>query len=342
MHNSLIETFADISGHRDRSVIDQSVAQLVHDLVMPRHVAIHRRVGVGAQARWQTVARIEDGREETCPTLYERSFDSLPLATSWPAHDLCLNSGQPVDLREPLPTVLMPLSAGREVAGVLEVASVRSFTLEQRRVLGSMGRFYRNLCTLLDENESDALTGLRNRKSFDESFVRMTYLPPVASTGRGDRRGAGADTRGWLAIIDIDHFKSVNDQFGHLIGDEVLLLLSRLMRESLRFDDQIYRFGGEEFVVLMRPSADTDVVDILEQLRHRVATYPFPQVERITISIGLTRVCEDDLPSDAFDRADQAVYWVKQNGRNQLCAHDQILDQLRTKPVAAPAGIDFF
>lgn len=80
--------------------------------------------------------------------------------------------------------MLSPLSARRDVASVREVASVRLCALTHRRVLGSMGRIYRNLRTLLDENEIDTLTGLCNRKSFDESFVRMTYLPPVDSLGR--------------------------------------------------------------------------------------------------------------------------------------------------------------
>jgi diguanylate cyclase (GGDEF)-like protein len=125
----------------------------------------------------------------------------------------------------------------------------------------------------------------------------------------------------WLAVIDIDHFKRVNDVFGHLIGDEVLLLLSRLMRNSFRFHDNLYRFGGEEFVVLMRCGEATAALGALQRLRKNVQAYRFPQVENITVSIGMTELRPTDTPSEAFDRADKALYHVKQNGRNGVAYH---------------------
>jgi diguanylate cyclase (GGDEF)-like protein len=129
----------------------------------------------------------------------------------------------------------------------------------------------------------------------------------------------------WLGVIDIDHFKHVNDGFGHLIGDEVLLLLSRLMRTSFRFHDHLYRFGGEEFVVLMRCNSDEDAASAMERLRANVERYVFPQVGHITISVGFTKLRAGDSPNDAFARADRAVYYAKQNGRNQVQHHAQLV-----------------
>lgn len=341
--NKLIEDFAVLSGLRDREVLDLSLAQLVHDLVRPQSVVIHRRVGEGIDVRWLTTASCCDGRDQELVDTSTVPFEDLPLLESLPFHARCLHMGEVVELPDPLPTCLYPLSAGREVMGVLEVASLQPFTAEQHRVLASMSRFYRNLRGLLEENECDALTGLRNRKTFDEAFGRLAYQSGQLSLPALDeRRETEAETCGWLAVIDIDHFKRVNDNFGHLIGDEVLLLMARLMRETFRFNDLIYRFGGEEFVVLLRSASEDDAVGAFERLRQLVASYHFPQIERITVSIGFTRVCDDDTPTDAFDRADQAVYWVKQNGRNQVISHDQLVKggQLASKEVKG--GIDFF
>jgi diguanylate cyclase (GGDEF)-like protein len=128
-------------------------------------------------------------------------------------------------------------------------------------------------------------------------------------------------------VIDIDHFKRVNDGHGHLIGDEVLLLLSRLMRASFRFHDHLFRFGGEEFVVLMRCGTDADASGAFERLRANVERFAFPQVGRITVSVGFSALRPDDTPSAAFERADKAVYWAKQNGRNQVAFHADLVDR---------------
>jgi diguanylate cyclase (GGDEF)-like protein len=101
----------------------------------------------------------------------------------------------------------------------------------------------------------------------------------------------------------------------------VLLLLSRLMRASFRFHDRLYRFGGEEFVVLLRCGSDAHATQAFERLRAATAAYVFPQVGRITVSIGFTDVREGDNPSTAFERADKAVYWAKAHGRNQVAEY---------------------
>ena len=120
-------------------------------------------------------------------------------------------------------------------------------------------------------------------------------------------------------------FRSVNDNFGHLIGDEVLLLLSRLMRSCFRLHDQLYRFGGEEFVVLLRAGTVEDAAAAFERMRGTVQSYAFPQVGSITVSVGFTDVRPGDTPSGAFERADKAVYHAKQKGRNQVASHSALV-----------------
>ena len=144
-------------------------------------------------------------------------------------------------------------------------------------------------------------------------------------------------------MIDIDHFKRVNDTYGHLIGDEVLLLLARLMRACFRFHDQLYRFGGEEFVVLMRCNGEAEAALALERLRASTANHLFPQVGHITISIGFSEVRPGDTPSGAFERADKAVYHAKAHGRNQVCSHAALVAEGKlVEQVANVGDIELF
>lgn len=212
--------------------------------------------------------------------------------------------------------------------------------------VGHLVRAYQHVLRLLDGAERDPMTGLFNRKSFDETFWRLSMncleRPHAADSetgvpGRPERRHEDGPPGYWLGVLDVDHFKRVNDEHGHLIGDEVLILLARLMRQVFRRQDRFYRFGGEEFVVLL-PSTDAAIADALfQRLRRTVETHDFPQVGRITVSLGYTQICSKDSPTGAFDRADQAVYLAKKSGRNRVVCFDTD-PALRSAPVLPPAG----
>ena len=125
-------------------------------------------------------------------------------------------------------------------------------------------------------------------------------------------------------MVDLDHFKRINDQFGHLYGDEVLLLLARIMRDSFRHQDKVFRFGGEEFVVVLKAVSEDEVRAALERFRVAVATYPFPQVGQVTASIGYTRIHADDTIPEIVGRADEALYVAKDNGRDQIAGYETL------------------
>jgi diguanylate cyclase (GGDEF)-like protein len=208
---------------------------------------------------------------------------------------------------------------------VLELHTDAPLDLAAQRLVGSILRVFRNFEALLDYSERDTLTGLLNRKTFDESFMKIAAAPGGALPDDGRRHGASSASH-WLGVIDIDHFKRVNDRFGHLIGDEVLLLLARLMRSTFRYNDRLYRFGGEEFVVLMRCPDAAAAALAFERLRVVIERHAFPQVEHITVSVGYTQVAAGDTPSAAFERADRAVYYAKAHGRNQVQFHAALVE----------------
>jgi len=127
-----------------------------------------------------------------------------------------------------------------------------------------------------------------------------------------------------VLLLDLDHFKQINDQHGHDVGDRALREIADLLRKRLRRSDQIYRMGGEEFLVLMPDTSLEQAGTLAEQLRCRIETLEINTAAsptRLTASIGVTRMTG---PEESFDtllrKADQNMYWCKEQGRNQVRA----------------------
>ena len=212
----------------------------------------------------------------------------------------------------------------------LEISQSRPFSAHRLDVITGIFNVYQNYQSLLDYNERDALTGLYNRKTFDEQFSRhASYRPPATQLTELPQADCHEDVadgprQQWLAVVDIDHFKQVNDRFGHLYGDEVLILLANILRSSFRTHDRIFRFGGEEFVVLLRSTSLDVAHKVFNRFRLAVQEYPFPQVGQVTVSIGFVGTALG-LPVEILGKADQALYYAKEHGRNQVCFYDDLI-----------------
>ena len=324
--SQVVDHLAEITGYRDRDMLDVALVAALRDTLRPDSVAIYRCVGDPGAQRWLTRARQRLDEPAASADPLWSDLDSLPTLDSYPLRAECLRAGRVQHLRGGVETALFPLSGSHEVLGVLEIESAIELTPDERRLVTGILRVFRNFQGLLDYSERDTLTGLLNRKTFDDSFLRSgAATPNVDDEPIAGQRRAPLSVRVWLGVIDIDHFKLVNDNFGHLIGDEVLLLLSRLMRSCFRLHDQLYRFGGEEFVVLLRAANEVDAGRAFERMRATVEGYAFPQVGRITVSLGFTEVRVGDTPVGAFARADKAVYHAKQSGRNRVADHGALV-----------------
>jgi diguanylate cyclase (GGDEF)-like protein len=155
---------------------------------------------------------------------------------------------------------------------------------------------------------TDELTGLNNRK-----HLMDTLSGEVTRSKRNDHTFA-------LLVADIDHFKRINDTFGHQKGDEVLRLLSNVFRETIRSCDYVARYGGEEFILMLPEVGAAGGLEVAERIRERVAQERIPpKGEQITISIGMAMFPEHgDSPEELFQRADQALYAAKTSGRNRV------------------------
>jgi len=155
---------------------------------------------------------------------------------------------------------------------------------------------------------TDPLTGLPNRTAYDQHLA--------TESDRWQRYGTCFS----MAVGDIDFFKRINDQLGHLAGDRVLRLVAKVLKHNLRSTDFIARYGGEEFVILFPSTSADDAFQATEKLRQAIATSPFNfKGERVdvTLSFGVAEIQPVDDPESLFTRADQALYRAKQQGRNQ-------------------------
>lgn len=335
----LVNSLANLTAIRDRDALDVALVSAINDLLEPLSTTICRSVGETGNERWLTSAKLLAGQTVPSADSAWAPVDLLPLLASHPLRQRAVASQQ-VQQQAGHPNIsVFPLAGTVDSIGVLEIATRNPMNADSLRLVTGVLRLYSNFQSLLDYGERDGLTELLNRKTFDGAFLKATVEQNLANDHvQGDRRHDEVPGSYWLVMIDIDHFKHVNDNFGHLIGDEVLLLLARLMRAHFRFHDQLYRFGGEEFVVLMRCHGEAEAAGVLERLRSTTEAHVFPQVGHITISIGFSEVKPGDTPSGAFERADKAVYHAKGHGRNQVCSHAALVASGDLVEVAANVG----
>lgn len=228
-----------------------------------------------------------------------------------------------------------PILGMKGVTGFLVIEAAEHVERDQEMAAIFLG-FIRNYILLLNDNQRDHLTGLLNRKSFDDKVMKM-----ILSLGSVNKRDADKVCY-CLAVLDIDHFKRVNDTYGHLMGDEVLLHFSQCMNETFRDYDLLFRVGGEEFVVVLRNVDAGRAHAVMERFRRVVETHYFPQVGQITASIGVTFIGPHDLPGRVMDRADQALYYVKEHGRNQVAFYEQLVEQGKLSQKQVESDVELF
>jgi diguanylate cyclase (GGDEF)-like protein len=325
--SQLVDNLANLTSLRDRDALDIALVSAIKDLLQPETTAIYRAVGNEGNERWLCSAQMTN--QQAVPT-FDASWTALttlPRLSDFPMRQLVGTTGKIARAGTRPDITAFSVVGSPGTTGILELSTHDPLSDESIRVIQGVLRLYANFHSLLDYGERDALTELLNRKTFDGAFLKATLeQKQIAHDDDSDeRRDPVPEGTYWLAMIDIDHFKRVNDTFGHLIGDEVLLLLARLMRSTFRFHDQLYRFGGEEFVVLMRCNGEAEAQGALERMRLNTENFLFPQVGKITISTGFSEIRGGDTPSGAFERADKAVYYAKEHGRNQVSSYGALV-----------------
>ncbi len=314
---TLIESVAHTTSLRDRDHLNCAVARLLLTFLDAELVTIYQLIDDNGVKR---VARsIELARGEGEPKAeVESEPASLPVLAEVPVWQDCVLRRDVVQHMSPngLYCNVFPVSGERDVVGILEIQAVADLQPRDVGLVSGILRIFKNHLALLDYGERDTLTGLLNRKTFEASFdklrQRLNNLLPGGEPS-------------WLGMVDIDKFKSINDSHGHLFGDEVLLLVGQIMKRNFRGADQLFRFGGEEFVIVLDRASLEGAQIAFERLRTQVEGHQFPQVGRVTISLGYTRIDSQDGPSACVERADAALYYAKQHGRNRVCNYEALV-----------------
>ena len=208
-----------------------------------------------------------------------------------------------------------PFMVGGEVIGSVlingsgplaanETRRVRESVVQTAPVLANL----RNLAIAETRAATDALTGLPNRRAIDATLLRM-----VAHAGRSVSPMS-------LLLFDLDHFKQVNDRFGHGVGDEVLAAVGAALRDIVRDGDFAGRYGGEEFIIALPDTGTEGGLVVAEKIRQAVAEIYVPSIdEKITTSVGVATLPDDAADASGLVRAaDRALYLAKTNGRNRV------------------------
>jgi diguanylate cyclase (GGDEF)-like protein len=155
------------------------------------------------------------------------------------------------------------------------------------------------------ESSHDALTSLYNRRAYETIIDNE-----VARSKRYDSSLS-------LILFDIDHFKNINDSYGHKTGDKIIISIARLLTESIRKSDSLYRVGGEEFAIISPQTNADSAFKLAEMARQRVAEFAFGIKLKVTISLGVAELHQDVSKDQLYSHADQAMYQAKNAGRNR-------------------------
>jgi diguanylate cyclase (GGDEF)-like protein len=127
-----------------------------------------------------------------------------------------------------------------------------------------------------------------------------------------------------------------------LYGDEVLILIANLLTSSFRAQDRVFRFGGEEFVVLLRSTTLDNAKKIIDRFRVNVESHDFPQVGKVTVSVGFVSISALEAPVIILGRADQALYYAKSHGRNLACHYDELVEGGLLQTIESNDTAEFF
>jgi diguanylate cyclase (GGDEF)-like protein len=356
--STLIEHILKLTDHRDRDLLELTLSKALIDLLPIQRIIIARVMSQEGEKRWIEVARLDAKGGGKLLDPMHVDFSTLPRLEDASDRLKCLQSRSMVEIAwagEEGPRInMLPLfsDSRKDDEGVIEVHSNAVLTKEELLTIDQLRRIYRNMYTLLEYSDRDALSGLLNRKSLDDAFYSAVLEELDGVTGEprtgGIPKGQDQERRHrvpanyWLGSAIIDNFGDLNDKHGHLIAEEVLLLVARVMNNTFRTYDRIYRFGGEHFGVLMHCPDEALVLAAFERFRVNVEKFNFPQVGHLTVSCGFTSVMADDSPSSALEKTERAVDFAQRSGRNRVCSHLGLVRRGFFGEMPKVGGVDIF
>src|SRR6266446_8868754 len=337
MTRRLQEALEDESGARDRAALLLAMASAVNSSlgleevldVAIRHAG--RIMGAVAGSMYLVVPGKTEMRRQAQYGLTHRPRGSVRALSEEPLRS-ALAAMRPVVVRlaeesapgleaggHPQHVLVVPVQGAGQLMGALELylTAWRELTEDQSDLLigvasqAAIAIRHAQLFQAQEENAlTDELTKLPNRRALAQEFLKEMQRA---------RRHKNAIA---FVMIDLDHFKQVNDTYGHLNGDAVLAELAQILKGGARESDVCARYGGEEFGLILHETTESGARVLAERIRAKVAAATFPGGMKLTISVGVAATAEPSLFTTLMERADQALYAAKQGGRNQVRVAD--------------------
>lgn len=239
--------------------------------------------------------------------------------------------------------ICYPVYGVKQLLGYFVFQRDREVSPLEEAMIHGVIHVFTNYFDLLDNSQRDQLTGLLNRYALESNLDRLWNIlsARLHNTVHGYAKRTVIPESYWICVLDIDHFKRINDTYGHIIGDEVLIITTSLLQASIRQSDLLYRYGGEEFIIIIAANDLESVTHVFERARLKIEQFQFPQVGNVTISGGFSSADPRVLPQEIINRADSALYAAKDAGRNRIYHYENLIDEGVLKEVNA-GDIDLF
>lgn len=348
-----IDSLAEITRHRDREIIEHSLLRTLleydpsFDYWLYRVMAPQPEVTLGllAYASHKDIVTAEHIRKHELPQYVHEAVIEV------------INTGKIVTAdnnpEDPERKIIYPaFNANDEIFAVL-IQSTDTNNYERQRLIHGFLRIYSNYLELIEITKRDKLTGLLNRETLESEITRILIqnasdgkpMAPPKALINNDARTYKGELTYWLGVLDIDFFKSINDNYGHLYGDEILILVARLMEESVRSHDLVFRYGGEEFVILLRAYDLNDALAAFERIRTTIRNHNFAKIEKLTVSQGVRQILNQPGSAEVIAEADAALYYAKEHGRDQIQVYEILLAEGKIEAKTEEfesGGVQFF
>ncbi len=325
MQEDLLNSVIKLTKTRDVNSLEYSLVTTLHEFIQCKEIAVFKDMQDSGQRiiERSLVLHFSDEKryqwEDNC---FVQEPEPELISCLQSACIITVQSNDGIEQR------WLPISIFDKPIVAIKIVS-KPLNSSQQVLLNAFCRIYENYLTILNENERDKLTGLLNRQTFESKFKQLLekqVLSRKAIAKDKNARKRHPESCSWLAMVDIDHFKQVNDSYGHVCGDEVLLILAQQMRSFFRASDLIFRFGGEEFVMIFEPCLQADIKEKMTTFMEHIRSTPFPFVDQLTVSVGMAKISPYDFPISVLENADKALYYAKNNGRDQMHFFDDLLN----------------
>ena len=346
MESKILQSVIEITKQRDLDSMESSLVATLAELLPVVGICILKSIKENDVSYFEEVVCLHINHDIDEP--YSWSVDSN-IVKADKYFDECISGSKIISYKHEkgFLRLLIPINDDSQTIECLVIDSYENLSSHMGLIEG-FTKIYENYMVVFNESERDKLTGLFNRRTFDNKLLKLfkkqrnkNQQNTNSSQPQNHRHNENNETA-WLIITDIDHFKRVNDTYGHLYGDEVILTISQIMKACFRNSDLLFRIGGEEFVILLGPAPQNIAESLIERFRKTVEEYAFSEIGTVTVSAGYTKITEKDYPPAVLESADKALYFSKEHGRNCSYNYETLMEQGKITSPKKGGSVDLF